>query len=133
MKLRRIRKSKQGRIEIIPMIDVMFFLLVTFMLASLTAHYHFEQLPINLANGKAAALEEKPQITLMIDEKNNLFLNQKPIALDQLKTELVVLLQGSEKTVIIASDKNSLQGKVVEAMLKAREAGAHKFSIMVKN
>ena len=35
MKLRRSRASKRGRIEIIPMIDVMFFLLATFMLASL--------------------------------------------------------------------------------------------------
>ena len=36
MKLRRARSSRRGRIEIIPMIDVMFFLLATFMLASLT-------------------------------------------------------------------------------------------------
>ena len=36
MKLRRIRTAKRGRIEIIPMIDVMFFLLATFMLASLS-------------------------------------------------------------------------------------------------
>src|SRR6202012_1731009 len=35
MKLRRSRRSKRGRIEIIPMIDVMFFLLATFMLTSL--------------------------------------------------------------------------------------------------
>ena len=35
MKFRRSRASKRGRIEIIPMIDVMFFLLATFMLASL--------------------------------------------------------------------------------------------------
>jgi biopolymer transport protein ExbD len=34
MKLRRSRQPKRGRIEIIPMIDVMFFLLATFMLAS---------------------------------------------------------------------------------------------------
>jgi len=36
MKLKRSRSYRRGRIEIIPMIDVMFFLLVTFMLASLS-------------------------------------------------------------------------------------------------
>ena len=36
MKLRARRQRRRGRIEIIPMIDVMFFLLVTFMLASLS-------------------------------------------------------------------------------------------------
>jgi biopolymer transport protein ExbD len=35
MKLKRSRGRRRGRIEIIPMIDVMFFLLATFMLASL--------------------------------------------------------------------------------------------------
>ena len=34
MKLRKARRRRRGRIEIIPMIDVMFFLLATFMLAS---------------------------------------------------------------------------------------------------
>jgi biopolymer transport protein ExbD len=38
MKLKRSRSYRRGRIEIIPMIDVMFFLLVTFMLASLSMH-----------------------------------------------------------------------------------------------
>jgi biopolymer transport protein ExbD len=36
MKLRKSREIRKGRIEIIPMIDVMFFLLATFMLASLS-------------------------------------------------------------------------------------------------
>ena len=36
MKIQRSRSYRHGRIEIIPMIDVMFFLLVTFMLASLS-------------------------------------------------------------------------------------------------
>ena len=41
MRLRRARGAPRGRIEIIPMIDVMFFLLVTFMLASLSMqHLH---------------------------------------------------------------------------------------------
>ncbi len=47
MKLRKSRQHRRGRIEIIPMIDVMFFLLVTFMLASLSMQ-NLHSLAVNL-------------------------------------------------------------------------------------
>jgi biopolymer transport protein ExbD len=58
MKLRRSRASRQGRIEIIPMIDVMFFLLATFMLASLTMQ-NLHSLPVDLPQGRAQAMQPK--------------------------------------------------------------------------
>ena len=132
MKLKRLRKSKRGKIEIIPMIDIMFFLLATFMLTSLTMH-HLDALPINLSQGKAAPLDNHDKITLAIDSKNILFLNEQPVLLEELAEKLKPLLQNENKTVIIASDKNALQGAVTQAMLKARAAGAEHFSIIVKN
>ena len=50
MKLRPSRTRRRGRIEIIPMIDVMFFLLATFMLASLSMQ-NLHSLPVNLPQG----------------------------------------------------------------------------------
>ena len=47
MKLRRSRQSQCGRIEIMPMIDVMFFLLAAFMLASLSLQ-NLHSLPVSL-------------------------------------------------------------------------------------
>ena len=52
MKLRKSRQPRRGRIEIIPMIDVMFFLLVTFMLASRSIQ-SLHSLPGNLPRGQA--------------------------------------------------------------------------------
>ena len=50
MKLKRSRSYRRGRIEIIPMIDVMFFLLVTFMLASLSMQ-SLNSITVNLPQG----------------------------------------------------------------------------------
>jgi biopolymer transport protein ExbD len=47
VKLRTLRTRRRGRIEIIPMIDVMFFLLATFMLASLSLQ-NLHSLTVNL-------------------------------------------------------------------------------------
>ena len=52
MKLRKSRTYRKGRIEIIPMIDVMFFLLVTFMLSSLSMQ-NLDSLQVNLPQGEA--------------------------------------------------------------------------------
>ena len=131
MKLKRSRKSKKGRIEIIPMIDVMFFLLATFMLASLSMH-HFDSLPVDLTKGNAAKITEDKKITLTINAKNEIFLNKKLVDIKSLSDELKPILINSD-VVVIASDKNAKQGVVSEAMLKAREAGALHFSIIVQS
>src|SRR5205823_607776 len=55
MKLRKSRSARKGRIEIIPMIDVMFFLLATFMLASLTM-LNLHSLGVHLPKGKAGKM-----------------------------------------------------------------------------
>lgn len=132
MKLRRTKKAKKGRIEIIPMIDVMFFLLATFMLASLSMH-KLDSLPISLTKGKAEKiLDQKQRITISIDAKNEIFLNKELVSLENLSTKLKPLLANSDQKIIIASDKDAKQGVVTQAMLKARESGATQFSIMVK-
>ena len=68
MKLRKSRQHRRGRIEIIPMIDVMFFLLVTFMLASLSMQ-NLHSLAVNLPQGHAAPLQAKTPVTLTPDSK----------------------------------------------------------------
>jgi biopolymer transport protein ExbD len=82
MKLRRSRRSKRGRIEIIPMIDVMFFLLATFMLTSL-AMQRLDAVRINLPQGHAQQLSQDKPLTLSVNEANQVFINQQAVRLDQ--------------------------------------------------
>jgi biopolymer transport protein ExbD len=131
MKLRRSKKSKKGRIEIIPMIDVMFFLLATFMLASLSMQ-RLNGLAVDLTRGKADQLQIENQITVTISHDNLIFLNKEPILLSELKARLQGMLRGADKTVIIASDKHAFQGVAMQVMLTAREAGAEHFSIIAR-
>ena len=65
MKFKRARTYRRGRIEIIPMIDVMFFLLVTFMLASLSMQ-SLNALAVNLPKGEAQVLQQKEPVTLTV-------------------------------------------------------------------
>ena len=132
MKLRKSREYKRGRIEIIPMIDVMFFLLATFMLASLSMQ-NLHSLPVDLPLGHAAPIQAKTPVTLTITQDSRIFLDKTQVTLADLATTLKTMLPNSDSSVIVAADSNAPNGITVQAMLKAREAGAQHFLIAVKH
>jgi biopolymer transport protein ExbD len=131
MKLKRARAYRRGRIEIIPMIDVMFFLLVTFMLASL-AMQSLNSFTVNLPKGEAEALKHKEPVTLTVTQDKKLFLDKTPVTLDTLAVTLKGMLQGNDQGLIVAADTAAPEGTVVQAMLAARRAGVEHFQIAVK-
>jgi biopolymer transport protein ExbD len=132
MKLRKSREYKRGRIEIIPMIDVMFFLLATFMLASLSMQ-NLHSLAVNLPQGHAAPIQAKTPITLTITPDSQIYLNKTLVTLDTLAATLQPMLTGPDASIIVAADSSAPNGITVQAMLKARTAGAQHFLIAVKH
>ena len=131
MKLRKPRVYRKGRIEIIPMIDVMFFLLATFMLASLSMQ-NLDSLQVNLP-GKAEKLRTKAPVTLTLTSDSKIFINQTSVTLETLADTLRPLLEDSEQKLVVSADNDAPQGIVVQAMLRARSAGAQHFLIAVKH
>jgi len=130
MRLRPSRARRRGRIEIIPMIDVMFFLLATFMLASL-AMQNLHSLPVNLPKGDAQPMIVSHPLTLTVTRDRRLLVNEDPVTLAGLAGALAPRL-GADKTVIVNADAEAPNGVVVQAMLAARGAGAEKFLFAIR-
>ncbi len=131
MKLRRGRGYRRGRVEIIPMIDVMFFLLVTFMLASLSMQ-SLNSITVNLPRGEAPNLQHKEPVTLTITKDSKIFLDKTPTTLETIAFALKAMLQGQDRGVVVNADSSAPEGTVVQAMLQARRAGVDHFLIAVK-
>jgi biopolymer transport protein ExbD len=131
VKLRRSREARRGRIEIIPMIDVMFFLLVTFMLASLSMQ-SLHSVPVDLPSGEAVALAAKQPGSRAITGDGQLYLDATQVSLDTLAATLQPMLIPPDSDVIVAADKGAQAGLVVQAMIQARRAGVEHFLIAVK-
>ncbi|WP_206957076.1 ExbD/TolR family protein [Trinickia acidisoli] len=129
MKLRRSRVSKLGRIEIIPMIDVMFFLLATFMLASL-AMQRLDSVRIDLPQGQAQSLALDRPLTLSIERTNTIYVDRRRVALEQVAAVVARLLPSNHE-VVMAADAAASNGVVVQAMLAARKGGAEHFLVAV--
>jgi len=130
MKLRRSRARRRGRIEIIPMIDVMFFLLATFMLASL-ALQNLHSMAVNLPRGQAGPLSTSGSVTLTVTRDGGILLNQTAVTLDTLSAALRPMLARPDTNVVVAVDSDAPSGVVVQAMLKAREVGPTHFLFAV--
>jgi len=131
MKLKRSRESRRGRIEIIPMIDVMFFLLVTFMLASLSMQ-SLNSITVNLPEGAADKLDHVEPVTLTITNDGKVFADKTPANIDTLASVLKPMLSAADRGVVVAADSAAPEGVVVQAMIAARLAGVEHFLIAVK-
>lgn len=132
MKRRKLRTYRKGRIEIIPMIDVMFFLLATFMLASLSMQ-NLDSLKVNLPQGQAEKLKAEQPLILTLTGDSRILVNKTPVTLDTLADTLRPLIRDAEQNVVVSADNDAPQGLVVQAMLRARVAGAVHFLIAVKH
>jgi biopolymer transport protein ExbD len=131
MKLRKPRRRRRGRIEIIPMIDVMFFLLATFMLASLSLQ-NLHSLAVDLPRGRAVPLQADRPVTLTVTRDGAILVNETGVTLDTLPPTLQQLLTGPDQKIVVSADAAAPNGVVVQAMLRAREAGAEHFLFAVK-
>lgn len=131
MKLKRPREPKKAKIVIIPLIDVMFFLLVTFMLASLSMQ-NLNSIKVNLPKGEASSFpDEQKLITISIDKNSKVFIDKIPINLNSLGLYLKTHFNPNQ-TIIIASDKEAPSGVLVKAMLEAQNSGFFHIAIATK-
>ena len=120
-------KKKRFEIDMAPLIDVVFLLLIFFML---TFAIQGQGLAISLPEGEETQKEEK-DIIVKIDRNNNLHLNDQQIQIDSLKSILSEeLLSRSDKLVVIDSAPRVKYDLFARVLDISREAGAENFSII---
>lgn len=131
MKLLRHAPQK-ARIEIIPMIDTVFFLLVFFMMASLSMAV-YRGMPVNLPAAASGQHALQEHASLTVTKEGRLYLNKQTILLETLPDALKALLADNPNlAIILNADEGVPHGRVVEAMDAARGAGVGRLAIAVK-
>jgi biopolymer transport protein ExbD len=127
------RARKRARIEIIPLIDVIFFLLATFMMVSLSMVKN-KGISVNLpAASTSASLEKQNDTTISVTKTGELFFNKEPMLLDQLPARLAQLkAEQADPKVFINGDEKAFFGAAVEVLDDLRKAGISKVAIDTK-
>src|SRR5436190_1289865 len=124
---------KRARLEIIPLIDIMFFLLASFMMVSLTMHKQ-QSLSVNLPTATQTKSDFKPDmINLAVDRRGDLYLEKNPVTLPQLYTTLTNRLAlNPNLPVYISGDAETTHGAMIAVLDLVRRAGVQKVAFAVK-
>ena len=129
MKLRSMRLERQPRLMIIPLIDVMFFLLVFFMMSTL---YMVEQnlIPVNLPQAAERQSDTPRSVAITVTVSGRILLEQEDIPLELLNRRIRLELNRQSDTVFtLRADTKVDYGTVVAVMDELKLAGVQRISI----
>ncbi len=119
-------------INILPMIDVIFAILVFFIVSSLYLT-RSEGLPVNLPRAATAEVQKTKQITVSLDREGKLTVDSQPAQMDGLKAAVEKLIQtGDTTTVVVNADKTVEHGLVVDAIDQLRQIPDVQLAIAAK-
>jgi biopolymer transport protein ExbD len=126
-------QRKRCRIEIIPLIDIMFFLLASFMMVSLQME-RTENIKVALPGAARAAADFKPGLlNIAVDKSGGIWLEKKPITLPELRLALSNRFRlDTNLPVYLSGDGDALQGPVSDVLLAVRNAGVQRVAFMVR-
>jgi biopolymer transport protein ExbD len=122
---------KKARIEIIPMIDTMFFLLVFFMIATLSMSTQ-QSMPVNLPHASAVQSEKQETVTVTLTKDNKMFVNKEEMPSSAAVTQKIKeKSRAGNVSAVINADKSVEHGRVIETMDEIRKAGVTKIAVAV--
>ncbi|MBL0712719.1 MAG: biopolymer transporter ExbD [Desulfosarcina sp.] len=124
MLLHTKRKTRyQMQIPMTPLIDIVFMLLIYFLLT--TNFMVDEGIKIKLPQAKAAAPQTEETITIFVDAKGRAFIGEKEVSLALLFDHLKKKIGSKEdELVVVRADRAVILNKAVKIMDIAKAAGA---------
>ena len=123
--------KKVARIEIIPLIDVIFFLLATFVLFTLSLS-RIQSIPLDLPQAQADAKppEDDTSVTLQVSDSGTLYWNKELISLSEVAPRLSHYRESTpDPRVLVATDDRAKYGDTILVLDEVRKANIKQVSI----
>ena len=131
MKIPR-RYTGKARIEIIPLLDVIFLLLVAFIFFTMSMTIH-RGLPVQLPESFTSIIEKKNFADITIREDGKIFFDKQDVNLSELISQLTILHRESPETkVLMSGDKKVPYEMIIEVMDAVRKSGINGVSLETK-
>ena len=117
-------------INITPLIDIVFLLLVFFMLA--TSFIQKSTIEVNLSSGKTVEIEnQKNTVVLILNKKGQVYLNKKLINISNIRNEITNIIEKNPKyKILIKSHKKIPVQKVIRLIEEVRLAGTDNIKLI---
>lgn len=131
MKLHSARMERSPQIMIIPMIDIIFFLLVFFMMSTLYMTSQ-ETIPVNLPAAASARQDVVKSLQVTVARDGRLYLGKEDMALPQLKARLAAEAKSADIAVALRADKEVDYGTFIAVMDELKTSGIQRISLAAR-
>ena len=117
---------KKARIEIVPLIDVIFFLLATFVLFTLSLN-KIQSVPVDLPQASAAPVsrdQEDTSVVIQLSDGDAAFWNKEPIFINEIRPRLDNYRSSTPNPrVLVTGDDRARYGNVIRVLDEVRLSG----------
>lgn len=129
----KLPAEAEARIEIIPLIDIMFFLLAAFMLVSLSMT-RLQSVRVDLPTATASTpADQRELVNISVDAGGLAYLDRQPLAFNELAGKLAGLLAANpDLRVIISGDRAARHGDVIQVLDLVRGAGIEQVAFEIR-
>lgn len=135
MKMRSPIPHKKARIEIIPLIDIMFFLLASFMMVSLS-QTHMKGIRVNLPSANSPPPppnQEKDYVAIRVAEGGLIYFDNVSVAYEEVHMKLDQMHRAKPDIKIsLSAETLALHGQVIDVLDKIRSVGIEKIGYQIK-
>ena len=124
--------NNKNTIDILPMIDIIFSILAFLIISSLYLT-RVEAVSVELPKASNSITQNKKFVNISIDKSGNLFINKKSIQFQDLKDNVVNLVDESKNLVVLNADENVSHGYVISVLDVLRSIDGLKLAISTKS
>lgn len=129
MQLRSLRTTNKPKLMIIPMIDIIFFLLVFFMMSMLSMVVQ-KSVPINLPSSQTAKVDIQKKVPITVTADSSIYVEQTKTTIDgMIKYLQIEQGKGTEMTVVLRGDKAAQYGTFVQVLDTLKQMKITKIAI----
>lgn len=129
MQLRSLRTTNKPKLMIIPMIDIIFFLLVFFMMSMLSMIVQ-KSVPINLPSSQTAKVDIQKKVPITVTADGSIYVEQTKTTIDgMIKYLQIEKGKGTEMTVVLRGDKAAQYGTFVQVLDTLKQMNITKIAI----
>ena len=126
MRFKRRTELKKGQLAIAPLIDVVFLLLIFFML---TSSFIFQPgIKVNLPKAVTSEAIHEKSLVILVTNSDLVYLNERAITTKELDSRLRIAAK-EKKPLLIKADRRASMGKIVEIWDMCRDAGISQINI----
>ncbi len=133
MDIPRFREKRRARVEIVPLIDIIFFLLATFVMVSLSMVKH-QGIPVVVPGASTGQAQENNDHTMVtISETGQMYLNKVELSQEALFAQIRILKEANpDLRILINGDESARLGLAIALLDETRKIGITKVAFATK-